>query len=114
VTILVQQAVTEAEAGKLGISVTDKDIEDQLKSIKQRCCQGKEAQYQAALKQQGLADAEGRNNARSNVYGQKLAAKITSGLTVAPTAIEAYYIQHQSEFQTPSSRPVRYILIGKK
>jgi foldase protein PrsA len=114
VTILVQQAETEAEAAKLGIKVTDKDIEDQLKTIKQRCCQGKESKYEAALKQQGLTDAEVRDNARSNVYGQKLAAKITEGLTIAPTAIEAYYIQHQSEFQTPSSRDVRYILVGKK
>jgi parvulin-like peptidyl-prolyl isomerase len=113
VTILVQQAETEAEAGKLGITVTDKDVEKQLDTIKQRCCQGKEAKYTAALKQQGLTDEEVRNNARSNVYGQKLANKITQGLTVAPTAIQAYYIQHQSDFKQPSSRDVHYILLGK-
>ena len=113
VTILVQQAETEAEAGKLGITVSDNDVQKQLDTIKQRCCQGKEAKYQAALKQQGLTDAEVRENARSNVYGQKLANKITAGLTVAPTAIEAYYIQHQSDFKKPSSRDVRYILLGK-
>jgi parvulin-like peptidyl-prolyl isomerase len=114
ITILVQQAETEAEAAKLGITVTDGDIQKQLSDIKKRCCQGSETKYKAALKQQGLTDQEVRDNARTNVYGQKLAAKLTQGITVPPTAIEAFYIQHQSDFQTPSSRPVRYILVGKK
>jgi foldase protein PrsA len=114
ITILVQQAETEAEASKLGITVTDSDIAKQLKTIKQRCCQGNDTKYKAALKQQGLTDQEVRDNARTNAYGQKLAAQITKGITVAPTAIEAYYIQHQSDFQTPASRPVRYILVGNK
>jgi foldase protein PrsA len=113
ITILIQQAETEAEAGKLGITVTDKDVNNQLNQIKQRCCQGKESKYQAALKQQGLTDQEVRDNARTNAFGQKLAAKLTAGIKVPPTAIEAYYIQHQSDFQTPASRPVRYILVGK-
>jgi parvulin-like peptidyl-prolyl isomerase len=114
ITILVQQAETEAEAAKLGITVTNQDIAKQLKDIKQRCCQGSETKYKAALKQQGLTDQEVRDNARTNAYGQKLAAQLTKGITVAPTAIEAYYIQHQTDFQTPASRPVRYILVGKK
>lgn len=113
ITILVQQAETQAEAAKLGITVTDSDVEKQLKQIKQRCCSGSDTKYKAALKQQGLTDAEVRDNARTNAYGQKLAASITKGIQVPPTAIEAYYVQHQTDFQTPSSRAVRYILLGK-
>jgi parvulin-like peptidyl-prolyl isomerase len=112
-TILVQQAETESEAAKLGLKVTDKDVEEQLTAIKARCCGGKEARYRAALKQQGLTDEEVRQNARSSAYAKKVADEITKGIKVAPTAITAYYVQHQSEFQTPSSRDVRYILVGK-
>jgi parvulin-like peptidyl-prolyl isomerase len=113
VAFLVQQAETEAEAGKLGIVVSQKDIDDQLKSIKQQCCGGSETKYQSELKKQGLTDQEVRDNARSIVYSRKLANKITSGIVVVPTAIQAYYLQHQSEFQKPASRSLRYILLGK-
>ena len=58
ITILVQQAETEAEAAKRGITVTNQDIDKQLTDIKQRCCQGNETKYKAALKQQGLTDQE--------------------------------------------------------
>jgi parvulin-like peptidyl-prolyl isomerase len=112
-TILVQQAETEAEAAKLGLKVTDKDVEEQLTAIKARCCEGKEAKYRAALKQQGLTDDEVRQNARSSAFAKKVADEITKGIKIAPTAITAYYVQHQSEFQTPSARDVRYILVGK-
>jgi parvulin-like peptidyl-prolyl isomerase len=113
VAFLVQQAETESEAAKLGISVSDKDISDQLKSIKQQCCAGSETKYKSELKKQGLTDQEVRDNARAIVYSRKLANKITAGISVVPTAIQAYYLQHQSEFQKPASRAMRYILLGK-
>jgi parvulin-like peptidyl-prolyl isomerase len=112
--ILVQQAETEAEAGKLGITVTDKDVEKQLRAIKQRCCNGDESKYRATLEQQGVTDQTVRDSTRSNLFGQRLAAKLTRGITVPPAAIAAYYAQHKSSFQTPSTRKVRYILLGKQ
>jgi parvulin-like peptidyl-prolyl isomerase len=113
VTFLLQQAETEAEAGKLGITVTDKDVDQQIQSIKQRCCQGSESKYRAALKQQGLTDTEVRDNARSQLYGQRLSARITNGVTVTPAAIAAYYRRHAQDFRTAPGRAVRYILLGK-
>jgi parvulin-like peptidyl-prolyl isomerase len=113
VVTLIQQAETEAEAGKLGIAVSDKDVEKQLTALKKSCCGGSEVNYQAALKQQGLTDQEVRDNARSQLYAQRLATKLTKGITVTPAAIAAYYAAHKSEFKTPSTRAVRYILLGK-
>jgi parvulin-like peptidyl-prolyl isomerase len=113
VAFLVQQAETEAEAKKLGITVSTTDIQDQLKSIKSQCCGGDEKKYQSELKKQGLTDQEVRDNARAIVYSRKLADKITAGTSVTPSAIQQYYLQHQSEFQKPASRPLRYILVGK-
>jgi parvulin-like peptidyl-prolyl isomerase len=114
VAFLVQQAETEAEATKLGISVSNKDVADQLTSIKKQCCAGSESKYKSELKKQGLTDQEVRDNARSIVLSRKLANKLTAGIVIAPSAIQSYYLQHQSEFQKPASRAVRYILLGKK
>jgi foldase protein PrsA len=113
VTYLLEQAETEAQARKLGITVTDNDVAKQLTSIKQSCCQGSESQYRAALKQQGLTDLEVRDNARGQVYAQKLDARITKGTTVTPAAIATYYSKHKKDFQAAPSRAVRYILLGK-
>jgi parvulin-like peptidyl-prolyl isomerase len=113
IVTLIQQAETQAEAGKLGIAVTTTDVDKQLDAIKKSCCGGSEAQYQKALAQQGLTDKEVRDNARAQLYGQRLAAKLTKGLTVTPDAIAKYYAAHQSAFRTQPSRAVRYILLGK-
>ena len=110
---LVQQAETRAEAGKLGITVTDGDVDKQLETIKKSCCGGSDAQYRAALKKQGLTDQEVRDNARAQLYAQRLGQRLTKGITVTPAAIAAYYSAHRSDFRTAPTRTVRYILLGK-
>jgi parvulin-like peptidyl-prolyl isomerase len=111
--LLIQQAEAIQEAGKLGITVTDGEIEKQVEKTKQQCCGGSEKNYQAALKQNGLTDAQLRDNFRTTLFEQKLSAKLTHGITVPESAIKTYYTTHQSSFTTKPSRKVRYILIGK-
>jgi foldase protein PrsA len=82
-------------------------------AIKKNCCGGSDAQYRAALKQQGLTDQEVRDNARAQLYAQRLGQELTKGIAVTPAAIAAYYASHRSDFQTKPSRAVRYILLGK-
>jgi foldase protein PrsA len=113
IVTLIQQAETRAEAGKLGIAVSDGDVNKQLDAIKKSCCGGSDAQYRKALAQQGLTDQEVRDNARAQLYGQRLAAQLTKGITVTSSAIAQYYAAHRSEFQTQPTRAVRYILLGK-
>ena len=62
VTLLVQQAEREAEAASLGIKVSDKDIDKRLAEIKKQYFSGNETKYQAQLKQQGLTDAQVRQD----------------------------------------------------
>jgi foldase protein PrsA len=113
VSLLVQEAEKEAEAAKLGISITAKDIDTRLTQLKKQYFGGNEAKYKAQLKKQGLTDAEVRDNIKSQLVAQKLFNAVTKGVTVTKTAIAAYYIQHLSQYQTPASRAVRYILVGK-
>lgn len=113
VTILVHQAENEAEAEKLGITILPKDVDKGLTDLKKQLFNGNEKKYQAELKKQGLTEQEVRDNIRANLISQKLYDKVTKDVTVAPTAITAYYVQHQADYQTAESRDVRYILVGK-
>jgi len=114
VSLLVQEAEKENEAAKLGIAVTAKDVDTRLTALKKQYFKGDETKYQAQLKKQGLTDAEVRENIRQQLIGQKLYNAITKNVTVPATAIVQYYDQHLSQYQTPASRDVRYILVGKK
>jgi foldase protein PrsA len=113
VTLLIQEAEKEGEAAKLGIGVTPKEIQARLDQVKKQYFAGSQKRYQQQLKKQGLTDKEVRDNIKSQLISQKLFNKITKGVTVTKTAIAAYYVQHLSQYQTPASRAVRYILLGK-
>jgi peptidyl-prolyl cis-trans isomerase C len=113
VTLLVQEAQKEAAAAKLGIVLTSSAIDSRLTAIKKQYFAGSDAKYKAALKKQGLTDAEVRDNIKSQLLATKLFNTLTKTVTVPATAIAAYYAQHLSQYQTPASRSVRYILVGK-
>jgi parvulin-like peptidyl-prolyl isomerase len=113
VSLLVQEAEKEAEAQKLGIVISPKDIDTRLTQLKKQYFGGSEAKYQAQLTKQGLTDAEVRENIKSQIAAQKLFNAITKNVSVTKTAIAAYYIQHLSQYQTPASRSLQYILVGK-
>ena len=111
VGLLVQEAEKEAEATKLGLSVTAKNIQTRLNQIKKQYFSGSDAKYQAALKKQGLSDAEVRNNIKSQLISQKLFDALTKSVSVTPVAVTVYYEQHLSTY--PVTRDLRYILVGK-
>jgi len=113
VAFLVQQAETESEAGKLGITVTPAEVDKTLTAQKKQYFGGDEKKYLAALKAQGLTDAEVRDNIQRQLFDKKLFDKLTKDVTVTKTAIAAYYIQHLTQYQQPASRAARYILVGK-
>src|SRR5579872_5842350 len=114
VSLLVQEAEKEDEAAKRGITVTPKEVETRLAQLKKQYFGGDEKKYQAQLKKQGLTDPLVRDNIRQQLIGQKLFDSVTKDVTVSQAAIVQYYDQHLSQYQTPSSRAVRYILVGKK
>ena len=48
------------EANKLGIDVTDQQVDEQIASIKTERFSGSEAKFQTELKKEGLTEAEAR------------------------------------------------------
>ena len=114
VTLLIQQAEREEKANDLGIKVTDKQIDDRLKQIKQQYFQGKDAAYKAQLKKQGLTEEQVRADIKAQLISEALFKKVTDDVKVSDADVHEYYTSHASQYQQPESRQVRHILVKKK
>jgi foldase protein PrsA len=115
VTFLVQQQELQQEAGKLGVSVTQQDIDKQVAQIKKTYYQGNEKKFDAALKKDGITLAQlEQYELRPNLLGQQLQNKVTANDTVSDSAAQKYYNANKSSFTTPETREVRHILVNNK
>ncbi|MGH2976865.1 MAG: peptidylprolyl isomerase [Gaiellaceae bacterium] len=115
VTFLVQQAELQQEADKLGVSVTQKDLDKQVEQIKKQYYQGKEKKFDAALKKDDISlDQLEQYELRPNLLGQNLENKVTADVTVSNSAALKYYKANKSSFTTPKTREVRHILVNSK
>jgi len=125
---LISSSEYQQEAKKLGVDVTDKDVNDRLNQIKQQyygSTPGQpppskaeiEKRYEAALKQQGFTDEEVRAGIKLTLIREKVQAKVTGNVTVSDSQVKDYYNKHKSQYETPAqpeSRPVAHILVKQK
>jgi foldase protein PrsA len=115
VNFLVQQAELQQEADKLGVSVTQKDIDKQVETIKKTYYQGSEKKFEDALKKDDITLAQlEQYELRPNLLGQKLQSKVTANINVSNAAALKYYNANKASFQTPKTREVRHILVNSK
>lgn len=125
---LIQSSEYQQEADKLGVKVSDKDVDARLQQIKEQyygnpAGQKKATQaqmdkrYQQALKQQGFTDKEVRSGIKLQLLREKVFAKVTSDVKVSDGDVKAYYDKNKKQYETPAqpeSRDVRHILLGCK
>jgi parvulin-like peptidyl-prolyl isomerase len=114
VTLLVQQTERDAKAKDLGIEITDKQIDDRLKQIKQQYFQGDDKAYKAQLKKQGLSEEQVRSDIRTQLVSEQLFNTVTKDVRVTDADVHQYYVAHADQFKQPESREVRHILVKKK
>jgi foldase protein PrsA len=115
VTFLVQQEELAQQAQKLGVSVTQQDLDKQVNQIKKTYYQGSQAKLDAALQKDGITLAELRQfELLPSLLGQKLQAKVTSNVNVSTAAAQKYYNQNKTAYTTPKTREVRHILVNNK
>src|SRR5919197_3164069 len=114
VAYLVQRAEFQQEADKLEIAVSDKEINDRLKKIKKQYFGGSESRYQKQLKQQGLTDAQVRDDIKAQLIQEKIFKKVTGNVKVTDTEVKKYYDQHKSQYGVPEQRDVAHILVKTK
>jgi foldase protein PrsA len=125
---LIQANEYQQQADKLGVKVTDKDIDARLDEIKKQYYGNQQGQppassaemekrYQQALKQQGFTDEEVRSGIKLQLVREKVFQKVTSDVKVSDSDVKDYYDKHKQTYTTPAqpeSRNVRHILVKKK
>jgi foldase protein PrsA len=97
----------QADAHKLGINVTDAQVQKALTAAKKSQF-STDAQFQSFLKTSGQTVQDITYRVRVNQIFQKLSAKHPTKVTAA--AIATYYNSHKSQFGTPETRNLQIIL----
>jgi foldase protein PrsA len=110
-TVLIQNAEFETEAGKLGVKVSDNDVQAQLDQIKKQYFGGDEKRYKQELAKQGYTDSAVRDQIRSQLLAQRLFDKVTASVKASEKDVHAYYVAHRDQY--PPTRDVQEILVGK-
>jgi parvulin-like peptidyl-prolyl isomerase len=125
---LIQNNEYKQEADKLGVSVSDKDVQARLDQIKNQYYgnppgqkkatkQEMEQRYQAALKQQGFTDEEVRHGIELQLIKEKVFKKVTEDVKVSDDQVRSYYDKNKKQYETPAqpeSRDLRHILVKTK
>ena len=114
VKFLVQLEQYEQEAEKLEVEVTEKDVDAEVQKLVKDNFDGKRANFEKALKDQGYTESDLRDTLRASVLAQKLFDAVTKDVDVPDGEIVDYYQQNQATYGTPESRDVRHILISEK
>jgi foldase protein PrsA len=97
----------QADAHRLGIKITDAQVQQALTTAK-KAQFSTDAQYQQFLKQSGQTTDDIMFRVRVNQIFEKLTKRHPSAVTTA--AIASYYAGHKSQFGTPESRNLQVVL----
>jgi peptidyl-prolyl cis-trans isomerase SurA len=100
---------------ELGYKVTDEQFKRVLENIRKENKLDDDAQFLAALKQEGLDLAALRKNIeRSMIINQVQQVEVTGRLNVTEDEAVAYYGAHKDEFTTPSQITLRELMVQVK
>jgi peptidyl-prolyl cis-trans isomerase SurA len=113
---LILEAVDElllVQRGReLNYALTDEQFKRILDDIKKNNNLTDEAQFQAALKQEGMTEADLRRQIERNMMiSQVQNVEVTQKIAITDEEARAYYDAHRTEFVTPSEVMLREILI---
>jgi foldase protein PrsA len=115
VSFLVQEEELQQEAQKLGVTVTQADVQKRLTLIRTTYYKGSEKKLEAALTADHITLPELElYNLKPTLLSEKLQAKVTSNVKVSQAAALKYYNQNKTSFTTPKTREVRHILVNSK
>ena len=114
VALLVEAAQFRKAAEEFDVPVTEKDIDAIEQTVIKDKFDGKEAEYEKALKEAGYTREEYRTNALEfSALSQNLFDAVTKDVEVSEQEIRTYYAENQSQYGA-DSRDVRHILIAEK
>jgi peptidyl-prolyl cis-trans isomerase C len=120
---LVQIEVAKAYAEEKGITVSEKEVDREIETIKDEIAQQAQAQgqdvgrdeaFEQALQQAGITESELRDQIRENLPIQKVQERVAGDAEASQKEVEAFYEENKTlQFTTPEQRCVRHILFNK-
>ena len=114
VAFLVQRQEYAREADKLGVKITDAQIQKKVDDVKKQYFGGDQKKFEKQLKQQGITEKQVRNDIRAQIVSEKIFAQVTGKVTVSDDEIAKYYAKNKAQYSQPESRDVRHILVKTK
>jgi foldase protein PrsA len=115
VSFLVKEEELKQEGEKLGVTLSQKDIDARVAMIRKTSFQGSEQKLEAALKKDHITlDQLEKFYLGPQLLSQKLQAKVTSNVKVSSAEALKYYNENKASFATPKTREVRHILVNSK
>lgn len=112
---LVTDAQVHNIAKQLKVTVTAKQVQDQITKAIQQFYGGDQSKYQADLKRYQLTQADVASNFELQLLEQKIETKVKNQVKVTPKDVQDYYNSHKSLYTTAAdSRTVDYVLLPSK
>lgn len=108
---LVNEEILWFEAEKMGLSVTDEEINGQIDQYKQAA--GGDEQFNQKLQEQNMTLDALKEQIRKNLLFQKIYPEVTKDAQpVTDEQALQYYQQNPTQFVKPETRTVRHILVA--
>jgi foldase protein PrsA len=117
VATLVNAEEFRQEGEKIGVTLTQKDLDKQVAQIVTTRFGGSKTKLEDALTKDGITLAQLEQfYLAPNLLTQKLQTKVTSSVKVSNAAALKYYNQNKASYATPAetTRSVRHILVNSK
>ena len=111
VAYLVQREEYAREAEKLGVNVTDAQIQKKIDEIRKQYFGGSEKKFEAGLKAQAYTLAALREDARAQLVSEGIYNHITGNAKVTDAEARKYYDDNIDRYKVAESRQVRHILV---
>ena len=114
VAFLVQRAEYAREADKLGVKVTDAQIQKKVDDVKKQYFGGDQKKFEAGLKAQSYTIEALREDARAQLVSEGIYKDITGDVKVSDAEAQQYYDDNIGRYKVAESREVRHILVKTK
>ncbi|MEA1971019.1 MAG: peptidyl-prolyl cis-trans isomerase [Thermodesulfobacteriota bacterium] len=110
---LINNMLLEQKAAKLGIVVTDKDVNKALKNMLEEKHMSVEKFREALAREDGVLDEYKSEIRRNIVNGRIIEKEIRSGITISEEEIGAYYRKHRDDYEGKETTRIQQILLVK-
>jgi parvulin-like peptidyl-prolyl isomerase len=110
---LIEDRLILQEAQKIGITVSDEEVDEKLTQIKSQFASNEE--FRSALDSQGLTVNDLKEKYREQIMIQKMINReVRSRVSITPTEVALYYEKNKADFETPEQVKVLTIMIRKE